>query len=104
MQLHERSEALRTQIGSLEALSAGYNGVRRTMLPIEQPLLQTTLNAVDTEFQSGLLVRSGCSCCCHHNTHTLSCTCLHATHLLWGLTDHRNWQVRRKWLLDTRPP
>ena len=64
-QLHERSEALRTQIGSLEALCTGYNGVRRTMLPIEQPLLQSTLSAVDAELQSGLLVCSGSHCCCH---------------------------------------
>jgi len=55
-QLHERSESLRTQIGSLELLSGVYNGVRNTVQPIEQPLLQAKLDAVDAELQSGLLV------------------------------------------------
>ena len=57
-QLHERSELLRTQIGALEVLCSGYNGARRGMQPIEQPLLQAKLDAVDAELRSGLLVRS----------------------------------------------
>ena len=91
-QLHERSEALRTQIGTLEGLCAGYNGVQRTMLPIEQPLLQSTLSAVDAELQSGLLVCSGYSCCCLYAIRALvwhTSTCEHEVG--WGLT---RWQYR----------
>ena len=57
-QLHERSESLRTQISALEVLCSGYNGARRGMQPIEQPLLQAKLDAVDAELRGGLLVGS----------------------------------------------
>lgn len=39
-------------------LCSGYNGTRRSMQPIEQPLLQAKLDAVDAELRGGLLVGS----------------------------------------------
>lgn len=63
MQLHERSETLRSQISSLEVLCNTFNRVQHAILPIEQPLLQGKLDAVNAKIQSGLMVNdllTGC--------------------------------------------
>lgn len=56
LQVHQRADSLRAQISALEKICHVYNGVQRTLLPIEKPLVQAKLDALDAALQGGLAV------------------------------------------------
>lgn len=60
-QVHERADSFRSQISALEMICHIYNGIQRTVLPVEKPLVQAKLDSVDSALQSGLAVS-------HHTT------------------------------------
>ena len=56
LQMYERAVVLRQQVGSLELIAGLYNGIQRTMVPVEQPLLEPRMAAVQAALTKGLLV------------------------------------------------
>ena len=48
---------LRQQVGALELIAGLYNGIQRTLVPVEQPLLEPRMAAVQAALSKGLLVR-----------------------------------------------
>lgn len=54
MQIYERSEQFRQQIGNLDLIVNIYNGVQHSLHPVEKPLVQSKLDAVDTALEKGL--------------------------------------------------
>ena len=57
-QVYERADSFRAEIGNLDLICNIHNNIQRTMLPVEQPLIQDRLDAVDLALQHGLAVRS----------------------------------------------
>ncbi|KAK9843805.1 hypothetical protein WJX81_007069 [Elliptochloris bilobata] len=55
-QVYERADAFRAEIGNLDLICNIHNNIQRTMLPVEKPLIQDRLDAVDVALQQGLAV------------------------------------------------
>lgn len=55
--MYERADAFRAEIGNLDLICNIHNSIQRTMLPVEKPLIQDRLDAVDVAMQQGLAVR-----------------------------------------------
>lgn len=56
LQIHERTVTLRQQVSSLDLIVGIYNNIQRTLSPIERPLLEPRLTAVNATLAKGLLV------------------------------------------------
>ena len=56
--MYERADAFRAEIGNLDLICNIHNSIQRTMLPVEKPLIQDRLDAVDAAMQQGLAVRA----------------------------------------------
>ncbi len=54
VQIYERSEQFRQQIGNLDLIVNIYNGLQHSLHPVEKPLVQLKLDAVDTALEKGL--------------------------------------------------
>ena len=61
LQMYERAVVLRQQVGALELIAGLYNGIQRTLVPVEQPLLEPRMAAVQAALAKGLLVRGDVS-------------------------------------------
>ena len=57
VQVYERADSFRAQIGNLELIVGLYNDIQRTMMPVEKPLIQGKLDTVDAALRKGLQVR-----------------------------------------------
>ena len=57
MQIYERAITLRQQVGALELIAGLHNGIQRTLMPVETPLLEPRMTAVQAALSKGLLVR-----------------------------------------------
>lgn len=57
LQIAERGEQFRQQIGSLELLANTHNGVVTNLTPLETPLMQPKLEAVVEMIEQKLMVR-----------------------------------------------
>lgn len=55
MQIAERGEQFRQQIGSLELLASNHNGIVKSMTSLETPLLEPKLAEVMTTVQQRLM-------------------------------------------------
>ena len=69
MQVHERADSFRAQIGALDIICRMYNDVHRTLTAVEKPLIAVKLDALDAHLQSGLTVRSLCPTLPQEETH-----------------------------------
>ncbi|KAK9808985.1 hypothetical protein WJX72_007373 [[Myrmecia] bisecta] len=56
LKIYERAEMFRQQIGNLDLIVGIYNNVLKTMIPVEKPLIQQKLDAVDAALKKGLQV------------------------------------------------
>ena len=56
LQIAERTEQFRQQIGSLELLATTHNGVLNSLTPLETPLMQPKLAAVVSMIEQDLMV------------------------------------------------
>ena len=65
MQVHERADSFRAQVDVLDIIAHMYNDIYRTLLPVEKPLIQMRLDALDAALQTGLTVRAALSCIQH---------------------------------------
>lgn len=54
--IFKRGETLRQQTGNLELITGIYNDILRTLLPVERPLIEKKLEAVDAALTKGLTV------------------------------------------------
>lgn len=54
--IFKRGETLRQQTGNLELITGIYNDVLRSLLPVERPLIEKKLEAVDAALTKGLTV------------------------------------------------
>ncbi|KAI8473051.1 MAG: flagellar outer dynein arm heavy chain beta [Monoraphidium minutum] len=52
--MFERADMYRSQIGSLELMVTLYNRIQRTIMPVEKPLVEARLTAVEAALQRGL--------------------------------------------------
>jgi dynein heavy chain len=55
--VYERADAFRAEVGNLDLICHTHNRIQRAMLPVEKPLIQDRLDAVDTALQQGLAAR-----------------------------------------------
>eukprot|EP00227_Mantoniella_beaufortii_P011774 CAMPEP_0197579874 /NCGR_PEP_ID=MMETSP1326-20131121/3768_1 /TAXON_ID=1155430 /ORGANISM="Genus nov. species nov., Strain RCC2288" /LENGTH=4505 /DNA_ID=CAMNT_0043143449 /DNA_START=243 /DNA_END=13760 /DNA_ORIENTATION=+ len=51
---YQRSETLRQQTGNLDLIVVTYNNILRSLLPVEKPLVEKKLEAIDAALQKGL--------------------------------------------------
>ena len=58
LQIFERDEMFRQQVGNLQLIVGVYNNVQATILPVEKPLITQKLEAVDSTLKKGLQVSS----------------------------------------------
>ena len=58
MKIYGRREVFRQQIGKLGLIVSMYNNILSTLLPVEKPLIEKKIGAVDTTLQKGLSVLS----------------------------------------------
>ena len=56
LQIYERNEMFRQQVGNLQLIVGVYNNVQATILPVEKPLITQKLEAVDSALKKGLQV------------------------------------------------
>lgn len=56
LQIYERNEMFRQQVGNLQLIVGVYNNVQATILPVERPLITQKLEAVDSALKKGLQV------------------------------------------------
>ena len=56
VQIAERAEHFRQQIGGLELLAATHNGTLRRLIPVNAPLMQTKLRVVVAAIEENLMV------------------------------------------------
>ena len=59
LQIYERVDMFRQQIGNLDLTVGIYNSVQRTMLNVEKPLVLQKIEAVDAALKKGLAVSAG---------------------------------------------
>jgi hypothetical protein len=59
MQVHERADSFRAQIDALDIICRMYNDMYSSLLPVEKPLIQARLDAVDACLRTGLTVSEG---------------------------------------------
>ena len=59
LQIYERVDMFRQQIGNLDLTVGIYNSVQRTMLNVEKPLILQKIEAVDAALKKGLAVSPG---------------------------------------------
>ncbi len=55
--MYERADAFRAEVGNLDLICHTHNCIQRAMLPVEKPLIQDRLDAVDAALQQGLAAR-----------------------------------------------
>ena len=58
MKIYGRREVFRQQTGKLGLIVSMYNNILTTLLPVERPLIEKKINAVDATLQKGLSVLS----------------------------------------------
>lgn len=63
LQIYERVDMFRQQIGNLDLTVGIYNSVQRTMLNVEKPLILQKIEAVDAALKKGLAVSAGPDWC-----------------------------------------
>ena len=73
LQIYERNEMFRQQVGNLQLIVGVYNNVQATILPVEKPLITQKLEAVDSALKKGLQV---CVIDCYCETSSCLRSCL----------------------------
>ena len=96
--MYERADAFRAEIGNLDLICNIHNSTQRTMLPVEKPLIQDRLDAVDIALQQGLAVGTrACtqSVVAQFAVHGYQAQCQPAVYvkLTHAVRQWRRWQV-----------
>ncbi|CAD7696266.1 unnamed protein product [Ostreobium quekettii] len=56
LKIFEQGDIFRQQIGNLDLIVGIHNKIQKTLLPVEKPLIQTKLDAVDAALKKGLQI------------------------------------------------